>query len=171
MSFRRGDYNSRRQDSRRFKREIAGGYRRYKIGAGSRKIRRKQKREKKDLLLQCLTKLNDISGAFEGEHDFKAYCKSGSQVKTTVRKVYSVQVTSQVQTDYTQVEISVCGAGFLYNMVRTMAGTMLNYAEGSLTREDIEKSLFEGDRESVGRTLPAKGLTLESVDYDELLFV
>lgn len=118
-----------------------------------------------------LTKLNDISGTFEGEHDFKAYCKSASQVKTTVRKVYSVQVTSQVQTDNTQVEISVCGAGFLYNMVRTMAGTMLNYAEGSLTREDIENSLFEGDRESVGKTLPAKGLTLESVDYDELLFV
>ena len=55
LSFRRGDYNSRRQDSRRFKREIAGGYRRYKIGAGSRKIRRKQKREKKDLLLPRLS--------------------------------------------------------------------------------------------------------------------
>ena len=78
---------------------------------------------------------------------------------------------AQVLKEQSRVVIMLTGNGFLYNMVRTMAGTMLNYAEGSLTREDIEKSLFEGDRESVGRTLPAKGLTLESVDYDELLFV
>ena len=117
-----------------------------------------------------ISKLKDISGVFEGEHDFKAYCKSGSQVKTTVRQVYSVKVSAREQTDYTEVEISVCGAGFLYNMVRTMAGTMLNYAEGSLTVEDIEKSLVECDRESAGKTLPAKGLTLESVEYGFELF-
>lgn len=113
-----------------------------------------------------ISKLRDISGVFEGEHDFKAYCKSGSQVKTTVRKVLSVRV----EVKGIDVEIFVTGEGFLYNMVRTMAGTMLNFAEGSLSREEIEKSLAEGDRESAGKTLPAKGLTLESVDYGFELF-
>ena len=117
-----------------------------------------------------LEKLGDIAGIFEGEHDFKAYCKSGSQVKTTVREVYSVEVKTVCSGDCTDVEIYVTGGGFLYNMVRTMAGTMLNYAEGSLSREDIIRSFDECDRESVGRTLPAKGLMLESVDYGFDLF-
>ena len=117
-----------------------------------------------------MSKLRHISGSFVGKHDFKAYCKSGSQVKTTVREVYSVDVFGQADKHSLDVEISVCGGGFLYNMVRTIAGTMINYAEGSLTEEEIARSLKEGDREAVGRTMPAKGLTLESVDYGFPLF-
>lgn len=117
-----------------------------------------------------MSKLRHISGSFIGKHDFKAYCKSGSQVKTTVREVYSVDVFGQADKHSLNVEISVCGGGFLYNMVRTIVGTMINYAEGSLTEEEIARSLNEGDREAVGRTMPAKGLTLESVDYGFPLF-
>ena len=112
-----------------------------------------------------ITKLNDISGAFEGEHDFKAYCKSGSQVKTTVRKVYSVQVTSQVQTDYTQVEISVCGAGFLYNMVRLIAGTLIKVGSGEWEPCVIPGILAAKDRRVAGPTAPAKGLTLMEIHF------
>ncbi len=117
-----------------------------------------------------IAKLQHISESFVGKHDFKAYCKSGSQVKTTVREIYSVKVTVKESALCKDLEISVCGGGFLYNMVRTVAGTMLNYAEGSLTEEEIARSLNEGDRESVGRTMPAKGLTLEKVEYDIPLF-
>lgn len=117
-----------------------------------------------------MSKLRHISGAFVGEHDFKAYCKSGSQVKTTVREVYSVEVFERADEHSLNVEISVCGGGFLYNMVRTIAGTVINFAEGSLTEEEIARSLSEGDREAVGRTMPAKGLTLEKVDYGFPLF-
>ena len=117
-----------------------------------------------------IAKLKHIAGVFEGEHDFKAYCKSGSQVKTTVRKVLSVKVEAKPDGDCTDIAIYVTGEGFLYNMVRTMAGTMINFAEGSLTRGEIDKSLAEGDRESAGKTLPANGLTLESVDYGFALF-
>ena len=117
-----------------------------------------------------IAKLKDISGVFVGEHDFKAYCKSGSQVKTTVRKLYSVAVTDKAFDGGTDITIRVCGAGFLYNMVRTIAGTMINYAEGSLSFEDIRRSLEKGDRESVGRTMPPQGLVLESVDYGYELF-
>lgn len=115
-------------------------------------------------------KLKYISGCFVGEHDFKAYCKSGSAVKTTVREVCSVEVKSRLSGGIKECEISVCGNGFLYNMVRTVAGTMINFAQGSLGEEDIIRSLKEGDREAVGRTMPARGLTLLSVDYGFGLF-
>ncbi len=117
-----------------------------------------------------IAKLQHISGSFVGKHDFKAYCKSGSQVKTTVREVYSVDVVVKPNDLSTDIEIYVCGGGFLYNMVRTIAGTMINFAEGSLSGEEIARSLSEGDREAVGRTMPAKGVTLEKVEYGIPLF-
>ena len=103
----------------------------------------------------------DAAQMFVGEHDFKAYCASGSQVKTTVRTVYSLDVCSSEQ----MIKIEVCGNGFLYNMVRTIAGTLLWYAYGKLTKEDIIRSLEEGDRTLVGKTLPPNGLLLKSVEY------
>lgn len=117
-----------------------------------------------------LEKLRHISGCFAGEHDFKAYCKSNSSAKTYVREIYSVEVKCCPCDLGTDVEIYVCGGGFLYNMVRTIAGTMLGYAAGSVTEEDVKISIEKGDRSRVGKTMPARGLTLESVDYGFELF-
>ena len=113
-----------------------------------------------------IAKLRHIAGAFEGEHDFKAYLKSGSQVKTTVRTVYSVEVVEKEFAFGNDVEIRVTGNGFLYNMVRTIAGTMINFAQGAISEERVRRSLEIGERGDVGKTMPAKGLTLESVEYD-----
>ena len=55
-------------------------------------------------------------------------------------------------------------------MVRTLAGTMLDFAAGRLTETDLINSLEKGDRSSVGKTMPPQGLTLESVDYGFKLF-
>lgn len=117
-----------------------------------------------------LKKLELAAKLFEGEHDFKAYCASGSQVKTTVRTVYSVEVKTRDFRGSRDVEIYVTGNGFLYNMVRTIAGTMLDFAAGRLEEKDIINSLERGDRNSVGKTMPPQGLTLESVDYGFKLF-
>ena len=117
-----------------------------------------------------VNKLKRAGKLFEGEHDFKAYCAAGSQVKTTVRKVYSVEVKTFESRGSDDVEIYVTGNGFLYNMVRTLAGTMLYYAADRLSEEDIIKSLENCDRSRVGKTMPAKGLTLESVVYDSEIF-
>lgn len=117
-----------------------------------------------------IAKLRHIAGCFEGEHDFKAYCKSNSSIKTTIRKIYSVEVNTAESEGCVEVEISVCGNGFLYNMVRTVAGTMLGYSAGSLTEEEVIKSIENCDRSCVGKTMPARGLTLESVDYGFDLF-
>ena len=117
-----------------------------------------------------IAKLRHILGSFVGKHDFKAFCKSGSQVKTTVRDVYSAKAVITKSALSTDVEIYVCGGGFLYNMVRTVAGTAIGFAEGSLSEADVARSLSLGDREAVGRTMPAKGLTLEKVEYGFTLF-
>ena len=113
-----------------------------------------------------MRKLEGSAKLFEGEHDFKAYCASGSQAKTTVRTIYSIKV----EQDGCQVAIYVTGNGFLYNMVRTLVGTMIYYGAGRLTEDDIIKTLTEVDRNFVGKTMPAKGLTLESVEYEKRLF-
>lgn len=116
-----------------------------------------------------LEKLLEAAELFKGEHDFKAYCAAGSQVKTTVRKIYSIEIKRSNRGE-TDIGIYVTGNGFLYNMVRTLAGTMLYYAAGRLQKEDIVRSLTLCDRNAVGKTMPAKGLTLESVDYGIKLF-
>ena len=113
-----------------------------------------------------LDKLGYAAKLFEGEHDFKAYCAAGSQVKTTVRTIYDIKI-EQVGCN---VAVFVTGNGFLYNMVRTLIGTMIYYAAGRLTEEDILKTLAQGDRSLVGKTMPAKGLTLESVEYQTKIF-
>lgn len=103
------------------------------------------------------------AAAFKGVHDFKAYCASGSSAKTTVREIYSFDIKEEG--DF--IALEVCGNGFLYNMVRTMAGTVLWYACGKLNDGDISRSLTQGDRRLVGKTLPPEGLCLIGVDYGE----
>lgn len=113
-----------------------------------------------------LAALREAAALYVGEHDFKAYCASRSQVKTTVRTVYSADIAANGE----DVSISVCGSGFLYNMVRTMVGTMLGFSFGAISREKILSSLSSGDRSLVGKTMPARGLLLHDVDYGVDLF-
>lgn len=113
-----------------------------------------------------IAKQREAANMFVGEHDFAAYCASGSQVKTTVRRIYSFGVKE----DGAFISFEVCGNGFLYNMVRTLAGTVLWYSLGKLSKADIKASLEEGDRNKVGKTMPAKGLILKNVDYGCELF-
>ncbi len=117
-----------------------------------------------------LEKLNSALALFEGEHDFAAYCASGSSAKTTVRTVYSATAESYFEYGLQCVRISVCGNGFLYNMVRTMVGTALFCAQGRLAEDDIKKSLISGGRSLVGKTMPPRGLALAEVDYGVKLF-
>lgn len=105
-------------------------------------------------------KLKECAKTFVGEHDFKGFMASGSSVKTTVRTVYSFKI-KKTKSGMT---FSVTGNGFLYNMVRILSGTVIAYAQGKITKADIERSLKTGERIKV-TTLPAKGLCLEKVEY------
>ena len=109
--------------------------------------------------------LQELAKLFEGEHDFKAFCASGSSVKTTVRTVYEVKVEESEKFGLREVKIFVTGNGFLYNMVRTMVGELIDLALERRTIETLQKAFETGDRNLLGKTMPAKGLLLQSVYY------
>ena len=104
---------------------------------------------------------------FEGERDFKAFCAAGSSVKTTVRTVYEVRIEEGYSFGSRDLRIFVTGNGFLYNMVRTMVGELLDLAQNKRTDESLFQAYETGKRELLGKTMPAKGLTLLQVEYDE----
>ncbi|MBQ9113395.1 MAG: tRNA pseudouridine(38-40) synthase TruA [Clostridia bacterium] len=114
-----------------------------------------------------LDKLQAAAKLFEGEHDFKAFCASGSSVKTTVRTVYEVRVEEGENFDSRDLRIYVTGNGFLYNMVRTMTGELLDIASGKRSAESLERAFETGERGLLGKTMPAKGLCLREVFYRE----
>lgn len=113
-----------------------------------------------------LSVLQTCARLFEGEHDFKAFCASGSSVKTTVRTVYEVRVEEGESCGSRDLKIYVTGNGFLYNMVRTLVGELLELASGRKTEKQLQTAFETGKRELLGKTMPAKGLTLVCVEYD-----
>ncbi len=111
--------------------------------------------------------LRKAAKLMEGEHDFKGFCASGSSVKTTVRRVYQVRVEEENSFGTRDIKIYVTGNGFLYNMVRTMVGELLDLAAKKRTEESLIAAFESGDRGLLGKTMPAKGLTLINVEYGE----
>ena len=106
-------------------------------------------------------KIRSCASVFVGEHDFKCMCASGSSIKTTVRTIYNIDIEKQGQ----DLTFTVTGNGFLYNMVRILVGTLLKAGRGETDRQELEQMLASGKRAMGGRTLPAKGLCLFSVEY------
>ena len=96
-----------------------------------------------------------------GEHDFSAFCASGATVVSKVRTIYSASVRREGD----MVIFKVRGNGFLYNMVRIMAGTLLYVAEGKIKKEEILKIIESGDRKNAGITAIPDGLYLNKVFY------
>jgi len=86
-------------------------------------------------------------------------------VKTTVRTVYEVRVEESESFGVRVLKTYVTGNGFLYNMVRTMMGELLDLANGKRTEESLKRAFESGDRSLLGKTMPAKGLTLFHVEY------
>lgn len=98
-----------------------------------------------------------------GEHDFKSFCAVGAQVKTTVRTLYDCKVTKNDDI----ITIKVTGNGFLYNMVRIIAGTLIKVGAGDIKPEEIVGILEACDRSKAGPTAPAQGLTMIGIEYEE----
>ena len=100
---------------------------------------------------------------FVGTHDFAAVRSVGTEVKSTVRTVYYYDV----QRDGDLISLRVCANGFLYNMARAMAGTVVYAAEGKFLPEQVEKILLDGDRTAAGPTVPPGGLYMTKLWYDD----
>lgn len=96
-----------------------------------------------------------------GRHDYKCFQASGSTVRDTVREIYRAEVKREGAMLY----FVFCGSGFLYNMVRIMAGTLVQVGMGKAKPEMVSKALESGTRVMAGPTLPPQGLCLESVEY------
>lgn len=100
---------------------------------------------------------------FIGEHDFKGFCSLKTTVDNTVREVYSIEVSQEKP----YIHIDVKGDGFLYHMVRIMAGTLIEVGLGRIKVLEMERILESKDRQQAGKTAPAKGLTLVGIDYSK----
>jgi tRNA pseudouridine38-40 synthase len=114
-----------------------------------------------------LGSMNDSARLYLGEHDFSAYCKAESLELTRRKKRGTVREIRDIQLDSAEglLCIRITGDGFLHNMVRIIAGTLLYVGEGKLGLDDVRKSLESGCRETAGKTLPPCGLYLEKVLY------
>ncbi len=109
-----------------------------------------------------IDKMNEGAKAFLGTHDFAAFCAAGAQVSTTVRTIFDCHVERQGKS----VRILVTGDGFLYNMVRIIAGTLLAVGMGKIPPEKVAGIIESKDRAKAGQTAEPQGLTLMEIFYD-----
>ena len=109
-------------------------------------------------------KMNKAIQYFVGEHDFKGFKVSGTSSKSSIRTIYS----GKVERIGDLVIIEVTGNGFLYNMVRIIAGTLIEVGLEKIKPEEITEIIKSKDRTRAGKTLPPQGLYLVNVEYDKL---
>ena len=107
-------------------------------------------------------KMRRACGYLIGTHDFTSFCSVKTQAKSPVRTIYELEVWE----DGDFITIHICGNGFLYNMVRIIAGTLLRVGSGAYEPEHVQEILAAHDRQAAGETMPARGLTLIGIEYD-----
>lgn len=112
----------------------------------------------------CENPMREALATLAGRHDFKAFQAAGGSAKTTVRTLYLAGLERQGE-EWT---LTVSGDAFLYNMVRIIAGTLIQVGLGKLPPDAFRRAFETGDRLALGPTAPARGLTLMKVDYEGL---
>ncbi len=106
-------------------------------------------------------KMKEAAKYLIGEHDFKSFCSARTQVTTTVRTIYSLDVTKNEDV----ISIRISGNGFLYNMVRIIVGTLMKVGLCVYPPEHVKEILEACNRNAAGPKAPAKGLTLIGIKY------
>lgn len=110
-----------------------------------------------------LDRMRQAAGYLKGTHDFKSFCSAQTLVEDTVRTIYSLDVEKAGDL----FTVRVRGNGFLYNMVRIIAGTLAGVGRGYFEPGDVERMLAEKDRTKAGVTAPPQGLTLVGIEYGD----
>lgn len=108
-------------------------------------------------------KMDEAARSIIGEHDFLSFCAAGFSSKTTVRRIYDARVTRSGD----RITFSVTGSGFLYNMVRILAGTLIEIGAGKYPPEEMKRILEARDRSKAGPTAVPKGLVLMEIRYPD----
>lgn len=109
--------------------------------------------------------MNEAAGMLLGTHNFSAFCAAGGKIppEERVRTLTECRVTQTGD----EIHLTVTGDGFLYHMVRILAGTLLEIGQGRRPTAAMREILTGGDRSRAGRTAPACGLYLERVFYEK----
>lgn len=110
-----------------------------------------------------IEKMLEAVGYFIGTHDFTSFCSQRTQASTSIRTIYSLEILK----DEDMITIVIRGDGFLYNMIRIIAGTLIKVGMGVYPPEHVEKIMKAKNRVLAGQTMPAKGLTLVEIEYLE----
>ena len=113
-----------------------------------------------------LGRMRETAAELVGRHDFAAFGNAGSERATTVRTIRALRIVPRRE----RFAIVVQGDGFLYKMVRTLAGTLIDAGRGKLGPREVRAALEQGDRELAGPTAPPDGLFLVRVLYGETVF-
>lgn len=108
-----------------------------------------------------VVKMQEAAKYIVGEHDFKSFCSARTQVTSTVRTVYALDIEKNEDI----ISIRISGNGFLYNMVRIIVGTLMKVGLGVYPPEHVKEILEACDRNAAGPKAPAKGLTLIGIEY------
>lgn len=111
-----------------------------------------------------IEKMKEAVKYFEGEHDFKAFKASGTSGKSSVRTIFKAEVIEKK--DEEKIWIELTGSGFLYNMVRIIAGTLVEVGLEKIEPDEIPNIIESKQREKAGKTLPPQGLYLVKVEYN-----
>ena len=106
-------------------------------------------------------KMSEAGAYLVGEQDFASFCSAGAQVKSTVRRIDLCEIGRQQDV----ITIRITGNGFLYNMVRIIAGTLICVGGGSMEPEQVREIILVKDRSAAGPTAPACGLTLVGYEF------
>ncbi|MCI8356007.1 MAG: tRNA pseudouridine(38-40) synthase TruA [Lachnospiraceae bacterium] len=105
--------------------------------------------------------MREAASYLAGEHDFKSFCSAAAVVESTVRTILDIQIRREGE----EIVIQVCGNGFLYNMVRIIAGTLMEAGRGAFPPGHVKEILEARDRRYAGPTAPACGLTLIRYEF------
>ena len=108
-----------------------------------------------------ISKMQQAASLMEGTQDFRAFAATGSSAKSFIRTLYHCKVRATG----TQIIITCIGNGFLYNMVRIIAGTLLYVGKGRISPDQIPEIIASKDRTKAGKTVSAAGLMLTIVNY------
>jgi tRNA pseudouridine38-40 synthase len=106
--------------------------------------------------------MREAAAFLVGEHDFKSFASVHMQSETSVRTIYRCTVEREADI----ITIRVTGNGFLYNMVRIIAGTLIKVGAGDIRPEEMTEILSACDRAAAGPTAPARGLTMIGLEYE-----
>lgn len=110
-----------------------------------------------------LKKMQDCAQILIGKHNFKGFCSSGTQVQNFEREIFDISIKKKGKV----FSFEVTGSGFLYNMVRIIVGTLLEVGRSKLSFNDVKIALEQAERKHAGVVMPACGLYLKCVNYQD----